>query len=189
MRAPTRKNRGYSLIELLVVMAIIGVLSLITVPSFVSFQRAGKMKTALRNFTMDVRGLRQKAITQNVWARVTITPAATETAASRTYTFTQSSDNGTTWTALSMRGGYGGVTNKVIGQGGGNIKELEKAVYFSSTTFPGGQIIFRPDGTVNVPAGSTSASVVLRTKWNVTKNLITVTITPSGQLRTVATHV
>jgi prepilin-type N-terminal cleavage/methylation domain-containing protein len=199
MRTPrtTSRSRGYSLIELLTVMAIIGVLSLITVPSFISFQRAGKMKTALRNFTMDLRTLRQKAITQNVWTRVVITPAATESVATRSYTFTQSSDEGVTWTPLAMRGGFGGTTTNVIGQGTGNVKELEKAVFFSAMTgYTGGALIFRPNGTAGTMDTNTppqfqtvSGTIVLRTLWNVTNNQITVSLTPSGQLHTAAAHV
>ncbi|MEA2571527.1 MAG: hypothetical protein QOI24_3528 [Acidobacteriota bacterium] len=196
MRAQRNSSRGYSLIELLTVMAIIGVLSLITVPQFISFQRAGKMKTALRNLTMDLRTLRQKAITQNVWTRVVIAPAATESTSSRTYTFTQSADRGTTWTALPMRGGFGGSTTNVVGQGSGNVKELERAVFFQTMTgYQNGVIIFQPNGTVGTWDTGTSAfvtvtgTVVLRTQWNVANNQITLTIAPSGQIHTAAIHV
>jgi Tfp pilus assembly protein FimT len=184
-------------------MAIIGVLSLITVPSFISFQRAGKMKTALRNFTMDLRTLRQKAITQNVWTRVTLAPASTESTSSRSYTFEQSSDEGHTWTPLAMRGGFGGTTTNVIGQGTGNVKELEKAVFFSEmVTYTSNALVFRPNGTagsvdptsflftpVVMPPNNPSNRIVLRTLWNVTNNQITITLTPSGQIHTAAIHV
>jgi prepilin-type N-terminal cleavage/methylation domain-containing protein len=207
MRAPNRKSGGYSLIELLTVMAIIGVLSLITVPSFISFQRAGKMKSSLRNFTMDLRGMRQRAITQNIYTKVVIAPAATETTASRTYTFWQSADSGVTWTPLPMRGGFGGATTTVIGQGTGNAKQLDKAVFFSAMSgYRNNELVFRPNGAAGSmdtaptppqfvlvpfapPSDPPANTIVLRTLWNVRNNQITVTLTPTGQIRTVQTHV
>jgi prepilin-type N-terminal cleavage/methylation domain-containing protein len=201
MRAQRNGSRGYSLIELLTVMAIIGVLSLITVPQFISFQRAGKMKSALRNFTMDLRTARQKAITQNVWTRIEFQPAAADSAAARTYQFLQSSDRGVSWTALAMRGGFGGNTTNVIGQGSGNIKELEKAVFFSWTNFTDTDangridITFLPNGTVTIPTPPSNTppppagSLYMRTLWNVRNNQITITISPSGQVHTASAHV
>jgi len=206
MRAPNRKSGGYTLIELLTVMAIIGILSLITVPSFISFQRAGKMKSSLRNFTMDLRGMRQRAITQNIYTKVIIAPSATETTASRSYTFWQSTDNGVTWAPMSMRGGFGGNTTAVAGEGSGNTKQLDKAVFFSGMTgFVNNELVFRPSGAagsmsaasppqfVPVPLAAPNAtpanSIVLRTLWNVRNNQITVTLTPTGQIRTIQTHV
>src|SRR5205085_523146 len=197
MRAPNRKSGGYTLIELLTVMAIIGVLSLITVPSFISFQRAGKMKSSLRNFTMDLRGMRQRAITQNIYTKVVLAPAATETTASRTYTFWQSADNGVNWTPLSMRGGFGGNTTAVIGEGTGNTKQLDKAVFFSAMTgYVNNELVFRPNGAAGsmttatppqfvlvpfAPSNQAPANtIVLRTLWNVRNNQITVTLTPTG---------
>ena len=203
MRAQRNSSRGYSLIELLTVMAIIGVLSLITVPQFVSFQRAGKMKSAVRNFTMDLRTMRQKAITQNVWTRVVISPAAADSLAARTYTFTQSRDLGVTWTPLPMRGGFGGGTG-AIGQGSGNVKELEKAVFFSEMVgYTNNALIFKPNGVAGeinsggtfvpvtgvIPPATPVNYIVLRTLWNVTNNKVTISLTPSGQIHTTAIHV
>src|SRR2546423_10800404 len=62
----TRKaQRGYSLPEMLVVMAIIGILSLIVVPNFMSFYRSTKLKSSMRQFTTDLRGARQRAVADN----------------------------------------------------------------------------------------------------------------------------
>lgn len=203
MRAPNRNSRGYSLIELLTVMAIIGVLSLITVPSFISFQRAGKMKSALRGFTMDLRTMRQRAITENVRTRLEIIPQATESTASRTYRTYQSTDNGVTWTPLGLRGGFGSNVTAVVGQGTGNKKELEKAVFFTplpASMYPfvdtdsNGQvdITFLPNGTVIMPplgAGTApTGSIGMRTLWNVTNNQYVIAITPSGQVHATASH-
>jgi len=200
MRPPNRNSRGYSLVELLTVMAIIGVLSLITVPSFISFQRAGKMKSALRGFTMDLRTMRQRAITQNVRTRLEIIPQATESTASRTYRMYQSNDNGVTWTPMGIRGGFGSNVTSVVGEGTGNRKELEKSVFFETggtftDTDSNGQVdvTFLPNGTVVMPvvsgATQTQGTIMLRTLWNVTNNRYSIAITPSGQVHATASHV
>ena len=73
-----RRQAGYSLPEMLTVVAIIGVLALVTVPAFINFYQAGKMRASMRNFTTDLRGMRQMAITKGVQTQLsygTGTPA------------------------------------------------------------------------------------------------------------------
>lgn len=61
---PSRHSqRGYSLAEMLVVVAIVGILSLVTVPSFLSMYQSGRIKAAARTMTSDIRTARQMAIT------------------------------------------------------------------------------------------------------------------------------
>lgn len=55
---------GYSIAEMLVVVAIIGILSLITVPQFINYQHSNQLKSGMRQFMSDVRSARQTAISQ-----------------------------------------------------------------------------------------------------------------------------
>jgi len=101
----TRKSphqAGYSLAELLTVVAIVGILALVTVPNFMTYMQSNKMKVALRNFTSDMRTMRQMSISQGLQTRITFTPGATNTPASRAYDFWlgNSNFNSTTWTPL-----------------------------------------------------------------------------------------
>jgi prepilin-type N-terminal cleavage/methylation domain-containing protein len=57
-----RPQRGYSLVELLVVVAIIGVFSLISVPALLNYTRMAAMRSGLRQFTTDLRAGRMRAI-------------------------------------------------------------------------------------------------------------------------------
>ena len=50
-----RSESGYSLTELLVVVAIVGVLSLISVPAFINSKNQNTFRADLRNFTNDLR--------------------------------------------------------------------------------------------------------------------------------------
>ena len=47
----SRSSRGYSLAELLTVDAIIGIVSLVTVPNFIQYYRSAKMKTSINRFS------------------------------------------------------------------------------------------------------------------------------------------
>ncbi|HEX2834097.1 MAG TPA: GspH/FimT family pseudopilin [Thermoanaerobaculia bacterium] len=60
-----RSTSGYSLAELLVVVAIIGVLSLVSVPAFMNYRNSAKLKSSMRQFVADLRWARQRAITEN----------------------------------------------------------------------------------------------------------------------------
>src|SRR5258708_5717217 len=61
-RASRRREAGYSLPEMLTVLAIIGALALVSIPAFINFYRSNKVKTAMRTFTSDLRGARALAI-------------------------------------------------------------------------------------------------------------------------------
>jgi len=170
------RQSGFSLVELLTVVAVIGILALVTVPNFISFYQMNKVKAAMRNFTSDLRTARQLAITSGMQAKITFTPDTSATAASRAYTF---------WTGNSAFSATPTWTQK------GRTKYLEDVVYFPKTgqTFnsSGGvySIVFFPDGSVGMPSGTpapTTASVVLKTDQKVSKPLYTIDISPSGRV-------
>ena len=58
-----KNQRGYSLMEMLVVVAIIGVLMLVTIPNFINMRKSTIVKGGLRQFTNDLRVARQRAVT------------------------------------------------------------------------------------------------------------------------------
>lgn len=163
---------GYSLVEILVVIGMIGVLTLVTVPNFISLYRSSRMKSSLRNFTTVMRNARMTAVTRMERTKVTFTPDGTR------YAIYESRDGGTTWRQI------------------GNDFNLEKRCYFSTTstftdqdtdTYP--DVIFFPNGTVNpVPDATTnSGNVVLRTNDNIMYNQYTINVNVTGRLGTTQT--
>ena len=70
MQSDRTAMRGYTLIEILVVVAIIGIMSLVTVPQFVSYQQSSALKGAMRNFNADLRNCRQLAVARYVQVRM-----------------------------------------------------------------------------------------------------------------------
>ena len=63
-------QRGYSISEMLVVTAIVGILSLVVVPQFISMYRASTTKASMRDFTSTLRKARQVAVTRGERTRV-----------------------------------------------------------------------------------------------------------------------
>lgn len=168
----SNSNAGYSLVEILVVVGMIGVLTLVTVPNFISLFRSSRMKSSLRNFTTVMRNARMTAVTRGERTKITFVPNGTK------YQMYESRDSGTTWTQL------------------GNDYNLESRVYFSTTstftdqdTDTNPDVIFFPNGTVSpVPDATTlSGNVVLRTNDNIPNNQYTVNVNNTGRLGTTAT--
>lgn len=167
-RARSSREHGYSLAEILVVVAIIGTMSLVAVPSFIQMYQSSRLKTGLRQFTSDLRGARQTAVTEYRWVKIDFEGGATPTR----YWIRKSSDLGLTWDEPPVE------------------RELIEPITIESTTFEDGaddedypEIIFRNNGTVaNIPAGEASRNVVLKTPAEIAKPVITITINPTGKI-------
>jgi prepilin-type N-terminal cleavage/methylation domain-containing protein len=168
-----RRESGYSLVEILVVVAIIGVISLVTVPNFIAMQHAGKIKNSLRSFMSDVRGMRQRSVTRHRQTKISF---ATGTAANAREYFLAEFDPATaTWGQIGAR------------------KQLEEACYFSNqvnlTDLDSDgtiDIVFRPDGTPILPSITTVPEVNLKTDWKVGKPEYKVKLRFSGAVQTCA---
>src|SRR5687767_4320326 len=57
------RQRGYSLAEALVAVAIVGLVTMVSVPAFMTMYRAGQVKVSARQFAGDARWARQLAVT------------------------------------------------------------------------------------------------------------------------------
>jgi prepilin-type N-terminal cleavage/methylation domain-containing protein len=189
MRSESKRAEcGYSLTELLVVVAIIGVLSLITVPAFINFKNQNTFRADLQSFTNDLRSARQFAITQTVDVRVELDVAGNQLT-SNTYRFYSSNDRGTTWTALTVAGGRGTTPGTR-----GNIKGLVGPVWIQSVTnIPDigsdnkMDIVFHPNGAMDVVAPS--GTIVLRSAWKKTTfDTYTISLSASGQFTSTGSH-
>lgn len=164
-RAPDQK--GYSLVEALVVVAIIGVISLVLVPNFASLYRGFRFKATLHQFTSDIRNARQTSVTKNVQVMLSVIPDT------QTYQAQQSTDNGATWTDLWSR-------------------TVATTGFFESSTFPHNtdgphstsrDMVFYPDGSVD-----NQGSIVIRTTDDIPKNQYTVDITTAGRIKSTSSH-
>jgi prepilin-type N-terminal cleavage/methylation domain-containing protein len=184
-----RNQRGFSLIEMIVVVAIIGTLSLVSVPAFINFQRTQRIRGALRTFAQDIRVARQIAISRNTITRI-------EVISNNTYQLLRSDDEGETWIRQPFKIGGGDDATS------GSIRYLDNLVRIDSVTFADDttdddanthkDIDFHSDGTVwdNDALLSGTPVITLRTDWdNAGVNKITITISSTGQLTTAESKV
>lgn len=63
-------QKGFSLIELIMICAIIAVLSLIAVPSFLRYTANTNLKSAVREVASDILNQKEKAISENRKQRI-----------------------------------------------------------------------------------------------------------------------
>ncbi len=186
-RVPRRREAGYSLPEMLTVLAIVGALALVSIPAFINFYRSNKVKTAMRTFTSDLRGARALAIQKGHEVKLSFDIGTGK----RTYNiyeapFAIGVIQNAQWTPLTGTG-----SNPIR-----PAKVLDNIVYFPADatanpqTFtdidptPDGllDIVFFPDGHAQMPAGLTSAIVSIKTDYTVPKPIYQIQISPSGRV-------
>jgi prepilin-type N-terminal cleavage/methylation domain-containing protein len=164
-------QRGYSLSEMLVVMAIIGILSLVAVPNFIAYQKSIRLKGSMRQFMNDLRAARALAVSRNSIVEISYT-----TGVPSSYVIYRSSDNGATWSVVP-----GGDKN--------GVRTLQSPVFFTGSNFTdlngpntNADIVFNHDGTATLPTGVTTGSITLQTKDKISKNTYVVTLTGTGKV-------
>ena len=182
-------NRGYSLAEMLVVIAIIGIMSMVSVPMFMNFVRSNKVKSAMRQFTNDLRASRQRAITQNHPTMISFKPGTAV-------------NNDRFYRDFDGTVGAGGVVTYALVERN-PLKELDNITYFRGAggdtcffadvvTVPPetngwNDIIFLPNGTIqNIPTGACTSAigkVFITTEYDVPKKLYTIEGYPTGQVK------
>jgi prepilin-type N-terminal cleavage/methylation domain-containing protein len=194
MQSDRVAQRGYSLTEILVVLAIIGIMSLVTVPQFVAYQQSAALKGAMRNFNADLRNCRQLAVARYVQVRM-------EFATSSSYRFYYRTTQGAAWQqmpqALLMALRVSGVA--------GNTKTLAKPMTFTTVDFVDqpdaanpanglADIVFNTDGTLTFSsdplAPKSSGFVIIGSPWkNVYQNRMKITVYTTGKIDTLGSKV
>jgi prepilin-type N-terminal cleavage/methylation domain-containing protein len=193
MTPQKRSEAGYSLAEMLTVVAIIGTLALVSVPAFLNYFYSNKMKSSMRNFTNDLRATRQLSISLGRQAMLTY---GTGTQA-RSYAIYVGDKpfNSATWTARrAIPGGIRGarVLEQIVyfpdnaaGTPQTFVDALDCSAAGSCVSGTDGKfdVIFFPDGHAQLPSGSTSATITLKTDRKIPKSQYAIAISPSGRVQ------
>jgi prepilin-type N-terminal cleavage/methylation domain-containing protein len=163
------RQQGFSMVELLVVVAIIGIFSLVTIPNFMAMRRSANFKASMRNFTTILRNARQIAIAKNRRVRVSYATGTT----ANTFLVEEESP-AATWTQV------------------GPIHNLDTSSYFDATsTFPASadatkqEIYFYNNGTMlaaDASAVSPTPVVVIRTPAQITFSQYSLQINNTGRV-------
>lgn len=168
-------QRGYSLIEALVAVAIIGVVSLVSVPAFMTMYRSSQLKVSIRTVATDLRAARQRAVSKTRPVKITFNTGTSAT----TYEIFEANSTGQ-WTTGAVRKGT-----------------LQPKTFFLSSTFTDigtaqdarvkddtdalKDVVFMPTGRI-WKATSTN-TVVIGTSYPLTPNQYTIEFSPSGSIK------
>lgn len=188
MQSDRTAMRGYTLIEILVVVAIIGIMSLITVPQFVAYQQSSALKGAMRNFNADLRNCRQLAVARYVQVRMEFTSA-------NSYSFFYRTSPTATWQTMPQAL----LTVLRVSGVSGNKKTLASPMTFINSDFidqggdPQADIVFNTDGTLTFSSDPAVpkpwGTITIATPWTkVYNNRMIIKVYTTGKIDTTGSH-
>jgi type IV fimbrial biogenesis protein FimT len=150
----THRRGGFTLIELMIAIAIMAIMMAFAVPTYQQFQASSRLKGAASQLHTDLMAMRMQAVTENKWIAMTIDD-------SHTYTiFRDNQKNG------SKTDG----ANAILG-----IKDLHPTYFdVTITTTAGTVTTFYPNGT-----GST-VTISFTNAAGATK---TITVSAAGRVK------
>ena len=131
-----RKNNGFSLIELIIVIALIGILAAIAAPNFTRYRDNSNLKEAARDISSDIQLYKQRAIAENVRYRITFNSGANNYVVQRETTLNAGNFSSNT------------LFTKDIGSA--NAIETYVAASFGGNSY----VTFLPRGTIEEATGS-----------------------------------
>jgi prepilin-type N-terminal cleavage/methylation domain-containing protein len=76
MAVKVRSSKGFSLIELIIVIAILGIVSAIAAPNFNKYRQNTNLKEAARDLSSDISLYRQRAVAENIRYQIVFNQAA-----------------------------------------------------------------------------------------------------------------
>ena len=128
-------RRGFSLIELIIVVAILGIMATLSAFAYQSYVNNSNLRTAARDMASDMANTKQKAVSEGLCYRMTISTSGNN------YTIEQGNATCTTCATCT----YTVMATKIPSTFGANLT-------ISSTTYPSNIITLQPRGTISAGA-------------------------------------
>jgi prepilin-type N-terminal cleavage/methylation domain-containing protein len=115
-RRAGRWPKGFTLVELLVTIALVAIVGAIAVPSYFGYSLNTNLKAAARNIQNDFLDLKERAIAESTMYRITFDQSG------NTYTIEKGTETGAPYTPIEVKtlsafGGDVGIFNAVFGGG------------------------------------------------------------------------
>jgi type II secretion system protein H len=118
------RQEGFSLVELIVVIALISIVSAISVPAWQGYKDKTNLKTAAREVTADISDAKQRAVAENTSIyRITFNSTG------NSYALTRTDTGATIWTK--------------------SLASFGSGIVISSVTFSGSTVSFQNRGTAS----------------------------------------
>ena len=92
-----KSETGYSLTELMVVIAVLGIVTAFAVPAINHYAANSNLKTAARDIASDIYALRERAVSENRQYLIEFTSG------NNSYTLYQGTYSGEPWTAVQAK--------------------------------------------------------------------------------------
>lgn len=147
------RTYGFTLVELMVTLAVMAILSAVAMPSFSSFMAENRAKSKAANLTAAVQNAQFEAARRNREILFTLTSSIKPT------TSLVGDASGRSWASVALPlAGSGSIGPEVIGVGGFTENASDVRMVASSAG-----ICFLPDGSIkaNTSTGVTSANCAL----------------------------
>ncbi len=144
-----RENFGFTFMEMMITVVIIGILAAIAIPDFQRIMDRVKLKSQTREVISDIRWVRSKAIATKIQCGVYFDTTA------NTYTIFLDTDNPPNFDFDANK-------DSVL-----QTQTLETSLDLGTCTFANGCIIFKPDGTANAGGQINCRSTHISDNYNV----------------------
>jgi len=156
-----KEQQGFSLIEMLIVIAIIAIVAIVAIPFFGSFVDNRNLKSAARNIAGDIYEYKARASAEDTWYQISYTQAT------NSYTIAQCNNTG------SPCGGYNTLSTKFTTAFGNDI-------VINNVNFNGASLFqIQPRGLINPTTGG---NVQLR---NSRGSIVTINVNLMGRTNVV----